>query len=290
MGLQGRGLVLAIVALMAALGVLAIVAAGGLHGLARSWQNALAGGMTVELPAPAKGGDRAAEREAVLAALRATPGVVKAEALSRAEIEALLAPWLGPGSAMADLPLPTLIHVVTSPIGPTAAALEAQLRPRAADLRVDDHGRWRAQFAALARAVEWVALAVLATIGAAASIAVAAAVRTRLLIHREDVAILHALGAADGFITRPIARDAWNLALKGGLIGLVLAAVIIAGLVLATMGPAAFAPTALQKLPIPAEAAIAALAFPLVVALLSVLTAWASLSRTLRALEHERGF
>lgn len=288
LGLQGRGLVLAIVALMAALGVLAIVAAGGLHALARSWQNALAGGMTVELPASPKGADRAGERDAVLALLRATPGIARAEPLSRAEIEALLAPWLGAGMGAADLPLPVLIHVETLPnAAPTAAALEALLKPRAADVRVDDHGRWREQFARLARAIEWVAFAVLSTIGAAAAIAVAAAVRTRLLIHREDVAILHALGAADGFIARPIARDAWGLALKGGAAGLGLAALILAGLLLATMGREVLS---LRALPVPPEAAMAALAFPFLLALLCVATAWVSLSRTLRALEHERGF
>lgn len=288
LGLQGRGLVLAIVALMAALGVLAIIAAGGLHQLAQRWQSALAGGLTIELPAQTKPAERQAQSEKILAALRATSGIAKAEPLSRREIEALLAPWLGDKSAIGDLPLPVLIHAELAPGGTLEPAdLQRQLQSLAADVRVDDHGRWRAQFAALARAVEWTAVCILASVCAAAAIAVAAAVRTRLLIHREDVAILHALGAADGFIARPIAGDAWGLALKGGVIGLMLAASISLGLLFVTGGWETLRGDAL---PVPIEALAAALAFPFVIALLSAVTAWASLRRTLRALEHERGF
>jgi cell division transport system permease protein len=288
LGRQGRGLVLAIVALMAALGVLAMLAAGGLHHLAQRWQNALAGGLTVELPALAKPAERAAQTEKILAALRSTPGVAKAESLTRREIEALLAPWLGDKSAVGELPLPVLLHVELAPGSTLAPAdLQTPLAAIATDVRVDDHGRWRAQFAGLARAVEWLAAAVLATVGAAAAIAVTAAVRTRLLIHRDDVAILHALGAADGFIARPIARDAWSLALKGGAIGLALAAAIGLGLAAAT---GVFSRQILLAPPVPPAALIGALALPLAIALLSVATAWFSLLRTLKALEHERGF
>jgi cell division transport system permease protein len=287
-GLQGRGLVLAIVALMAALGVLAILAAGGLHQLAQRWQNALAGGLTVELPARASAAAREAETAKLLARLRETPGIAKAEPLSRSEIETLLAPWLGDRAALGALPLPVLVHVELAPgAAPATAELQAALQTVAADVRVDDHGRWRAQFAALARAVEWTAAAVLVTVGAAAAIAVAAAVRTRLLIHRDEVAVLHALGAADGFIARPIARDAWGLALRGGIAGLLLAAVIALGLLLAAGAPVVWR---LDTLPVPIFALGMALAFPLAIAVLSVTTAWFSLSRTLRALEHERGF
>lgn len=288
LGGQGRGLVLAIVALMAALGVLAILAAGGLHLLAQRWENALAGGLTVELPASTKPAERMGETEKIVNALRATPGVTRAEPLTRREIEALLAPWLGDKSAIGELPLPVLVHVELAP-GSTLSPsdLQKSLTVIAPDVRIDDHGKWRAQFAALARAVEWVAGSVLATVGAAAAIAVTAAVRTRLLVHREDVAILHALGAADGFIARPIARDAWSLAWKGGLIGLALAALVCLGLAAATDQ---LSVQTLRALPFPTASVIGALLLPFAIALLSVATAWFGLLRTLKALEHERGF
>ncbi|MDZ7713578.1 MAG: hypothetical protein U5L06_10900 [Rhodovibrio sp.] len=80
--------------------------------------------------------------DAVLDALRDTPGVRDAEQLSQQEMAELLRPWLGAAAGSDDLPLPALIAVeVTPERAPELSSLQRRLDRAAAGTRVDDHQR-----------------------------------------------------------------------------------------------------------------------------------------------------
>ena len=91
---------------MVYLAALALAGMMVLQGAIERWDSALAGTLTVQLPAGADG-----NVEAVLALLRATPGVIRAEPLDETANTALLEPWLGHGLVASELRLPHLMRI-----------------------------------------------------------------------------------------------------------------------------------------------------------------------------------
>lgn len=225
-----------IVALMVYLATLAVVAAFALGASAARWQNGQSDRLTVQLPPRdmAVGDDRTAR---VIDMLRATPGVAAVRRLDRPELVGLLEPWLGKGNITPDLPLPELIDVtVARGAKPDLDALRERLGREAPGASLDDHGRWMGRLATAARALQALALALTALIAAAAAATVVVATRASLAVHRETIELLHLIGAQDGFVARAFERRALGMGLRGGLIGLGLAALTFALLMRATSG------------------------------------------------------
>ncbi len=220
-----------IVAMMVYLATLALAGAFALGETAARWQNAQSDRLTVQLP---PGGDQA---DRVMDLLRATPGITAVRRLERSELIGLLEPWLGKGNTTSDLPLPELIDVtVARHADPDLDALEDNLVDEAPGASIDDHGRWMGRLATAARAVQALALALTALIAGAATATVVIATRASLAVHRETIELLHLIGAQDGFVARAFERRALGLGLRGGLIGLGLAALTFVLLQRATAG------------------------------------------------------
>ena len=93
-----------LIAAMVMLGALALAGALALGSMTASWDNALRGRVTVQVPRTS--GDGAASLEKILLLVEATPGVVSVRSLADDQITSLLAPWLGGDFGMTDLPIP----------------------------------------------------------------------------------------------------------------------------------------------------------------------------------------
>ena len=224
----------ALIALMVYFAALATSGALALDQALQHWSSGLAGTLTVELPAA---DDKAKDQfPAALAALKATPGIVSATPLERAQIAKLLEPWLGPGVAADELALPRLIDVRIDP-GFDLAALRGALFRAAPSAVLDDHRIWLDRLAALGFTAEATALLILALVIAAAAMVVIFATRTGLSVHRDVIDLLHLMGARDGYIAAQFQQRALRLGLSGGLIGLGLALATL--LALAHAGDAA---------------------------------------------------
>jgi cell division transport system permease protein len=268
-----------VVAVMVFLATLASVGLLTLQQAMRSWQSGLAGNLTVEVP-PAAQADAAARIERVLAALRQTAGVKRARLVAEAEVAALLAPWLGPNAALGDLPVPSLIDVaLESGAAPDLAALEARLRTLAPGVRIDDHQLWLEHLLRLARAVQIVAGLAIALIATAMATVVVFAVRASLAAHDRVVTLLHQMGARDGFIAAQFQRHALAMGLKGGLIGIAAAALVLA--LLAELARA-IEPSILPPLRIGAGMLAALAAMPLASAAIAFATARRTVLQRLR--------
>ena len=270
-----------IVALKVYLAALALAGALALNGAVAEWQGARAGTITVQVPPP--GADDDTDHvDAAVAVLRATPGVAQADALARAEIVALLEPWLGAGNVDVELPLPWLIDVTLDGETPLdTAALDARLKAAAPGAEIDDHGEWLARVASAARAVQFAALAVVLAIVAATVGTVVFTTRTSLALHHDTVEVLHLIGAQDGFIARSFGRLALRLGLKGGLIGLVLAALTLAAV--GTFSSGLEAPL-LPRLSLTPAAYLALALLPVASALVAMVTARVTVLRALAAM------
>jgi cell division transport system permease protein len=109
-------------------------------------------------------------------------------------------------------------------------ALGAKLSGIAPGATVDDHQIWLERLVRYARALEATALVVLGLVAAVWVITVLFVTLTRMSIHRSVIALLHLMGATDGFIAWQFQRHALRFGFGGGLLGVLLAAVALMAL------------------------------------------------------------
>jgi|SRR6185437_2756648 cell division transport system permease protein len=212
-----------LIALMVYLAGLALAGMLALSGTLAHWDRSLAGTLTVELP-PAETGKGDGGLAAALQLLRATPGVVSAEPLSDKATARLIEPWLGTALTPDELALPRLVDLRIDPsASPDLAALQGRLAAAAPGAVLDDHRRWLDRLASLVLSIEATALAIMTLIGAAAVLTVVFTTRAGLAVHHAVIEVLHLIGARDNYIATQFQRQALDLGLRGGLIGLALA-------------------------------------------------------------------
>jgi cell division transport system permease protein len=207
-----------------------LVAAGGLTlaEAARQGGQDLARQVTVQIieSDPAQ---RAAQRAAVTRALRKLDSIAEVKPVPDAQVRALLEPWLGTGVIDADVPVPALVDVRfrSVPTAETLTRLQSTLRSVAPNIRVDSHSSWMAPFFDLMRALLWLAAAVFLLLLVATSAVVILAVRSTLNTHRETIEIMHMMGGTDIQAARLFQRRVALDALLGGIVGFIVAAVVI---------------------------------------------------------------
>ncbi len=270
-----------IIGFMVYIATLALAGVMMLNHVAQSWSAGLSGALTVQI---AQDPDAEEDRTStdVAAAVRIlleTEGVVSARPIGEEEIQALLEPWLGAGIAPETLPLPRLIDVGLDRSTPLdVEALETRLARAVPGAVIDGHQSWRETVKALTRAFQGVALIVVSVVTIASVVMVVFATRGGLSAHRPVIDLLHLIGARDSYIARQFQTHALYTALKGGIAGMVLAAVTVTGIYAVAREPdASFAALGLFG---PLEW-LAILATPLVTALIAMLTARQTVLRTL---------
>jgi len=233
-----------IVAAMAFLAALALVGALATADAAARWRHGLTGNLTVEIPAAVsadKGAGAASPEERLNRAfdvLRSEPGITRATPVTRQHIAELLAPWLGDvglgslgsdaGGLAESLPVPQLVDVTLNPDGHLdLAGLKQRLAAAVPGTTVDDHQLWVADVVHLARLAVGLAIAVVVLVALTAIAAVVIATRAGLAVHHEAIDLLHLIGAEDRYIADQFAAQATRLGLRGGLLGLLIAALAL---------------------------------------------------------------
>ncbi len=222
-----------VIAVMAFLAALALGASLIADRAAEGWQSGLAAKLTVQVLPPERGDARAgleAQTKAVLDVLNATSGIAHAAALSDAQIEALVEPWIGKNNLVSEIPLPRLIDATIVPGAEVDIAdLTQRLKQAAPSALLDDHSRWIARLGALAGTVRYSAYGILLLIAGATAAAVSFATRAGLSAHHEMVELLHQMGALPSFIARTVEWHYFISALVAALTGTLFAAVLFLG-------------------------------------------------------------
>jgi cell division transport system permease protein len=274
-----------VIAVMAFLAALALGASLIAERTALGWRAGLSDRLTVQVLPPARAASgRGLEEEvdAALAVLHATPGIAHAAPLSQDQTLALLQPWLGQDSLVAELPLPRLIDATITPgASVDLATLGAQLKQAAPDSLLDDHARWISRLKSLADAITWSAYGILLLIAIATAAAVSFATRAGLQAHHEMVELLHQMGAHSNFIARAFERHYFLSALGAAAVGAILAAILFlaaGGLEFAGIEAVPFLPPLALKL----SEVPWLLAVPAVSSLIALVTARLSVLAALR--------
>ena len=212
-----------VIAVMAFLAALALGASLIADRATEGWSHGLAAKLTVQVVPPDSGNAKETlEREtnAALKLLRGTPGIAHAEPLSEADLDALVAPWVGRNGFIADIPLPRLIDASITPGAEVdVAGLSAALKQAAPHANLDDHSRWIKRLSAIADTVRYSAYGILLLIAGATAAAVSFATRAGLEAHHEMVALLHQMGARATFIARTVERHYLVSAFAAALLG-----------------------------------------------------------------------
>jgi cell division transport system permease protein len=223
--IAGRSL-MAVVAIMT---FLAALTAGGVQLIAAAageWGAEIAREVTIQVR-PVEGSGTEAQVEHAMTIARGTRGVAGVRAYSREEAEKMLAPWLGEGLDLADLPMPRLIVVKLDPgTTPDFASLRQALAGRVPGATLDDHRFWMQRLSAMAGSIVVAGLAVLVLMVTATALSVVFATRGAMAGNRDVVEVLHFVGAHDRFIANEFQRHFLRLGLRGGLIGGAAAAIV----------------------------------------------------------------
>ncbi len=213
--------IIALMVYLAGLGGIALLLLGGMLG---EWDRALAGSLTVQVPADTS----AARLEVITALLRQTPGVVEARLLDGAATAKLVEPWLGPSVAVERLPLPRLFDVRIDPSAAVdLAGLRRKLASVAPEAQLDDHRLALLRLRGFAVELQRLIVAGMGVVAGLLVLTVVFTARTGLAVHQPVIELLHLLGAPDRYIARQFQRHALWLGLRGGLIGAAAAAVTV---------------------------------------------------------------
>ena len=217
-----------VIAIMLFLTLLVAAAGLTLAEAARQGGQDLARHVTIQI-IEADPAQRAAQRAAVTRALRKLDSIAEVKPVPDADVRALLEPWLGTGVIDADVPVPALVDVRfgSAPTAETLTRVQSTLRSVAPNIRVDSHSSWMAPFFELMRALLWLAAAMFLLLLVATSAVVILAVRSTLNTHRETIEIMHMMGGTDVQAARLFQRRVALDALLGGIVGFIVAAVVI---------------------------------------------------------------
>jgi cell division transport system permease protein len=213
-----------LVGAMSFLAALAIAGTLATTSLARQWQGQAAAAMTVQILSPNAPSTNATltRLAAVQLALSTAPNVSNPQLMSTADLNTLLAPWLGGDVAQLALPVPAVITANWQGATPPDA-LTAALDALAPGTLVQTGAAWAARVAALTASLEACAASILVIVALVASAVVAVATRAGLAQRREAIEIIHGLGAQDEDIASSYATHTTLLTLTGGILGTLLA-------------------------------------------------------------------
>lgn len=224
---SGGQLVTWVVGVMCYLSVLLLVLIFALNILQQHWASSLTGRMTVEIPYSKT--ENNADKDNLVVELNKLEGVT-ATLVPLDDMAKLVGPWLGDGATLAELPLPTLIDLKLensdkTPSIETILSTSQKVIPEAV---LDTHQEWLADLNRLAKACGMILIAISIILAITSALTVAATARTRLALHKKEVALLHLIGATDAYIAGQFQRQAFRLATEGAMGGLVLALVTMA--------------------------------------------------------------
>ena len=225
------GLLSGLVGTMSFLAALALGGALACASLAASWQGDTVSALTIQVPQPDQpdAAHDATRLVEVQQALRANQAVSDLQIMSPAEINRLMSPWLGSDVASLGLEMPAVITAQWGQAG-GAGPLQAQLETVSPGTLVKTGALWAGRVASLTTSLQACALAVLLIVASVAIAVVAVATRAGIAQLRENIEIVHGLGALDADIAARFAARATWLAFIGALCGTILALPVLAWL------------------------------------------------------------
>ncbi|PLP59936.1 ABC transporter permease [Mesorhizobium loti] len=223
--IAGRALVF-VIAIMTFLSCLTFGAVTLVRGTAAVWENQISREATIQIK-PVDGLDMEATLASAAEIAAKFPGVKSTSIVDRDATARLLAPWLGSGLNIDELPVPRLVVVTideTSP--PNFAAIREALTNTIASASLDDHRTWVDRLVAMARTTVTIGMLVLVLMLSATVLTVVFATRGAMAGNGHIIEVLHFVGAEARFIARQFRQQFLVTGMKGAAAGGVAAIVV----------------------------------------------------------------
>ncbi|MCM5554426.1 ABC transporter permease [Pleomorphomonas sp. NRK KF1] len=287
--IAGRTLVL-VIAIMTFLAGFTIAVVSVIDRAADAWASDIGREVTIEIR-PLDGVAIDAEVEKAVALAQEFPGVGGARAITEAETQRLLEPWLGPDTDLSALPVPRL--VIVSIDDAASFGVKALSDAVGRDIRggsVDDHALWVDRLSAMASSMVFAGVGLMSLMLVALILSVVFATRAAMAGNRDVIEVLHFCGAEDRFIAGQFQRRFLLFGIEGGAIGGALA-LLAMGIAAWAIGGSAGRPGADQieamfgRFELPGTAYALVLSLVVAVALLTALTSRLAVRRSLSALD-----
>ncbi len=233
---SGSGFLRLLIALMSILTILALTTGFVLSDMTGRWAAGVQNHMTVEIPAEDKNGNvlpgenvRALSQKAQEIAA-AHEDIESAEILPEEKIKEMVAPWLGEDISTSGnaVPLPGLISIkLKAGAEINTEAFQKQLKTVSPMIRLDTHESWLSTVLRFTGALKFAAYFITLTILITTIVAVAGAIRSKMAIHKDELELLHLMGALDSYIARQFQRHSMILAFQGAAIGCFIGGIIL---------------------------------------------------------------
>ena len=164
--------------------------------------------------------------DAVVKAVRSTPGVTSVGAVPESTMRQTLERWLGPAAESAELPVPSLIDFdAANESG--LPSLEQRAQALSPGARIVAHRDSVGPLLRSLQLLQWVAFGLVLLLSTAASAAVVLAARGALDTHRFTIEVMHGIGATDLQVTHLFQRKILIDAFVGSLAGAAAATIVL---------------------------------------------------------------
>jgi cell division transport system permease protein len=199
-----------------------------LNTMQQHWEQGLEGRYTIEIPYESlQKADSAITIERLVNDLNGLRGV-RAKRLDDQAMADLVEPWLGSRAMVAELPLPALVSIerLTVKDEKTVASVEdiqTVLNSVLPAARLDTHQEWLAEWLKITKAGRMIVLLIALILALTSALTVAATAKTRLALHKDEVDLLHLIGATDYYIAGQFQRQAFRIAAEGAGVGMICA-------------------------------------------------------------------
>ena len=195
--------------------------------MVNSWNKSILGSITVQIiPINDTNKEKAlaetlAYQEKAVEFLQSVNGVIKVSPLSDQQLDELLRPWLGDEIDISDLPTPRIIDVKIAPDADIDfLQLAKDLAIASPQASLDNHKLWLNKLIAFADGLKLIASTILFLVATITSGAIFYTTQMSLGLHRNIIEILHIIGAKDAYIAQQYAKRMAFLGFIGGFIGL----------------------------------------------------------------------
>ena len=180
--------------------------------------------ITLQLPADL-GSKQQASLERILSQ---TKGVEEVRKVSEAQVNEILSPWFGQNTNLLDvLNVPRILEIkLDEHESFDIAALQKRLATQYPTLKLDNHERWLDHYLNFILILQVGAYLLAFLVVLATTVIIIFTSKTALKLHLNAIKLLHSVGAEDDYIARQFQFNAFLLGMRGGLIGVAIAAAL----------------------------------------------------------------
>lgn len=230
----GNKFIKMLIALMTILLMLSLSGAFALSGIAEKWSSGLEGKASIEVPAKDINGVLLTSEEVkeqttqIETFLKDYKSINDINVLTQEEIIALVEPWLGDNVNAQTTTLPGIISLsFHKKTDIDVEGIQKAIQKIAPQARLDTHKSWLDDILKLTGTLRFMAYSIILVITLTTVVAIAGAVRTRLSAYKEELELLHLMGAGDQYISKQLQRHTLILTLQGSFIGLLIGALLL---------------------------------------------------------------